>query len=293
MDARGHDPHVRARERQDVHAGLPLRRPPDGDARRLGRRPLDVLSRRLEDQGRRHPLRADRAARGQDADAGGVLLPPQHGAAVRLSGQRPALSRQLPLDDVQDDRAQVRAGSPARARARHPLHPPRRPRAELLDLGGPRGRLLPGRPLLGGRRRRRRPLRPAPRRRQRGRAADAAPDRDEGQHPRLHHRREGGQGAPDGLRPPGLQELRPARPDHQGGRRRGLRGHGHEPAARDRARAREARARGRLLRQAQALPERRLLLGPDLRGARAARSRCSRSCSRSRARAAGSPSGWR
>ena len=42
---------------------------------------------------------------------------------------------------------------------------------------------------------------------------------------------------------------------------------GHEPAAGDRARAREDRARGRLLRQAQALPERRLLLGPDLRGA--------------------------
>ena len=36
------------------------------------------------------------------------------------------------------------------------------------------------------------------------------------------------------------------------------------------------RARGRLLRQAQALPERRLLLGPDLRGAAACRSRCSR-----------------
>ena len=45
---------------------------------------------------------------------------------------------------------------------------------------------------------------------------------------------------------------------------------GTQPAARHRARAREARARGRLLRQAQALPERRLLLGPDLRGARPA-----------------------
>ena len=68
---------------------------------------------------------------------------------------------------------------------------------------------------------------------------------------------------------------------------------GRQPAARDRARAREDRARGRLLRRAQALPERRLLLGPDLRGARAAGRRCSRCCSRSRARAAGSPSGWR
>ena len=41
-----------------------------------------------------------------------------------------------------------------------------------------------------------------------------------------------------------------------------------QPADRDRDRAREAGARRRLLHLAQALPERRLLLGPDLRGAR-------------------------
>ena len=43
-------------------------------------------------------------------------------------------------------------------------------------------------PVLGGRRRRRRALRPAARRRQRAGAADAAPDRDQGEHPRLHRR---------------------------------------------------------------------------------------------------------
>ena len=43
---------------------------------------------------------------------------------------------------------------------------------------------------------------------------------------------------------------------------------GTQPAARHRARAGEDRARGRVLRLAQALPERRLLLGPHLRGAR-------------------------
>ena len=48
-----------------------------------------------------------------------------------------------------------------------------------------------------------------------------------------------------------------------------------------------------LLRRAQALPERRLLLGPDLRGARDAGRRCSRCCSPSRARAGGSRSGTR
>ena len=93
----------------------------------------------------------------EDADAGGVRLPPQHGAAVRLSGQRPALSRQLPEHAVQDDRAQVPAGPAAGEGARHPVHPARRPRAELLDVGGALGRLLAGRPVLGHRGRRRPP----------------------------------------------------------------------------------------------------------------------------------------
>ena len=94
--------------------------------------------------------------------------------AVRLPRQRPVLLGELPRDDVQDDRAEVRARPAARARARRPLHPPRRPRAELLDERGAQRRLLAGRPVLGGRRRRRRALRPAARRRQRGGAADAA-----------------------------------------------------------------------------------------------------------------------
>ena len=100
-----------------------------------------------------HAVPPDHPPDREDADAGGVRLPPQHGAAVRLSGQRPALPRQLPLDAVQDDRAQVRARSPARAGARRPVHPARRPRAELLDERGARGRLLAGRSVL----RRRRP----------------------------------------------------------------------------------------------------------------------------------------
>ena len=40
---------------------------------------------------------------------------------------------QLPLDDVQEDRGQVRARPAAGKGARRPVHPPRRPRAELLD----------------------------------------------------------------------------------------------------------------------------------------------------------------
>ena len=153
----------------------------------------------------------------EDADARRVRLPAHPGPPVRLSGQRPRVPRQLPVDDVQDDRAEVRARSPARARARHPLHPARRPRAELLDVRGAVGRHVAGRPVLRGRRGHRRALRPAARRRQRGGAADAAPHRVRGEHPRLHRGREERQRAAHGLRPPGLQELRPAGQDHQVG----------------------------------------------------------------------------
>ncbi len=104
----------------------------------------------------------------EDADARGVRVPPQHGPALRLSRQRPRLRGQLPRDDVQDDRAQVPARPAARAGARRALHPPRRPRAELLDERGARGRLAQVDPYsaVGGGHRG--ALRPAARRRQRG-----------------------------------------------------------------------------------------------------------------------------
>ena len=127
----------------------------------------------------------------EDADAGRVRVPAQHGPALRLPRQRPQLRGQLPGDDVQDDRAQVRARSAPRARARRALHPARRPRTERLHERGALGRLDPGRPLHGGRRRRRRALRPAARRRQRGRAADAHADRQRREHPRLPRGRQG------------------------------------------------------------------------------------------------------
>ena len=63
---------------------------------------------------------------------------------------------------------------------------------------------------------------------------------------------------------------------HQEARRRGVRGDRPQPEARHRRRAREARARRRVLHEPQALPERRLLLGADLRGAAAPDRRCSR-----------------
>ncbi len=75
-----------------------------------------------------------------------------------------------------------------------------------------------------------------------------------------------GQRPAAGLRPPGLQELRPAGQDHQADGRRGLRGHRQEPAARHRPQARGDRPLRRVLHLAPALPERRLLLGPHLPG---------------------------
>ena len=63
-----------------------------------------------------------------------------------------------------------------------------------------------------------------------------------------------------GLRPPRLQELRPARQARQGERRRGARRPRRQrPAARHRQGARAGRARRRLLHRAQAVPQRRLL----------------------------------
>ena len=79
VDRRDHDPHLRARERQGLHAGLPPRRPPDGDAAGLGRRAVDLLSRRQRHQGSGEPPHPDDPADRQDADARRLRLPPQHG----------------------------------------------------------------------------------------------------------------------------------------------------------------------------------------------------------------------
>ncbi len=188
VDVRDHPPHLRPREHQEVRRGLPLRRPPDGDAARHRRRALDLLP------GRQAHRRGAGAPHGrgapdrQDADAGRLRLPPQPRPALRLSRQRPLLPGQLPLDDVQDDRGQVRPGPAAREGSRRALDPARRPRAELLDQRGAQRRLLGRRPLLGRRRRRRRPLRPAARRRQRAGAEDARPHRQRRQHPGLPRR---------------------------------------------------------------------------------------------------------
>ena len=67
-------------------------------------RALDLLSGREEDRRRARAPHGRGPADREDADARRLRVPAQPRAALRLSGQRPVLPRQLPLDDVQDDR---------------------------------------------------------------------------------------------------------------------------------------------------------------------------------------------
>jgi citrate synthase len=73
-------------------------------------------------------------------------------------------------------------------------------------------------------------VRPAARRSERSGAANAGGDRIEGQCARVHPAGEGGRRqAADGLRAPGVQELRPAGADHQTDRDGSVRGDGKNP----------------------------------------------------------------
>jgi citrate synthase len=90
------------------------------------------------------------------------------------------------------------------------LHPARRPRAERLDLHRAARRLVRRQPLRLHRGRRRLPVGAGARRRERGGAQDAGGDRHARPHPGIRRQAQGQERSlpPDGLRPPGLQELR-------------------------------------------------------------------------------------
>jgi hypothetical protein len=121
---------------------------------------------------------------------------------------------------------------------------------------------------------------PGARRRQRGRGRHAAEDRRREPRPGVPDPRERQQGrrAAHGLRPPCLQELRPARDADPRNGAQGARQARPErqPAFRARIEAGGSRAQGRLLRQPQALPERRLLFRASSTARSASRARCSR-----------------
>ena len=115
---RGHVPHVHSRERpQAVLGGIPLRRPPDGDARVGGGRSVDLLPGR---QGHLRPgvaKQADHSPHRQDADSRGGSSPVQCRDAVRLPGQLARLLLELPVDDVEGRRAALRGRRRSLARA--------------------------------------------------------------------------------------------------------------------------------------------------------------------------------
>ena len=136
---RDHAPHDDPRDDQEVPGRLPLRCPPDGDADQHRGGALHGLSRSAKRARPEGARAADHAADRQDADHRGLRLPPQPRLPVRLSGQRPELHRELHEHAVEDGGAEVRRQSDHGARARHPVHPARRPRAELQHQRHARG----------------------------------------------------------------------------------------------------------------------------------------------------------
>ena len=110
---RRHVPHVHPRERpQAVPQGVPLRRPPDGDAGFRRGRPLDLLPQR---QGHLRPelaQQADHPADRQDADPGRRRPPLQRGHALRVPGQHAQVRPELPLHALEG------GGTPLRGRPR-------------------------------------------------------------------------------------------------------------------------------------------------------------------------------
>ena len=252
--ARGHEALLRR---------LPGHRPPDGDPVGDGAVAVQLLpaGARREEQGRAGG--DHRAPAVEDADHRRVLLQEVDRPAVRLPEEQPFLLRELPQHDVLGSGRTVRNRRGNRQGPEPAADPARRPRAELQHVDGAPGRQLAGQPVRVDLGRHLRALGPAARRRQRRGADDAAVDQGRRRRPEevRRPRQEEGLGLPaDGLRPPRLQELRPAREDHQG---RGRQGHEEDedagPAARHRQDAGRGGAVRPVLHRAQAVPERRLL----------------------------------
>ena len=190
--------------------------------------------------------------------------------AVHLSEERARLFDQFPAHVLRGAGGRVQAQPGAGARHGPHLHPACRPRAERLDLDGAACRLLGRQSVRLHRRRLRLPVGARAWRRQRSRAQHAARNRDRRAHSGIHQARQGQERSlpADGLRPPRLQELRPARQDHAEDLPRGLDRTRHQgrSAARCRHGAGKDRAARRLFRREEALSEHRLLFGHHAQG---------------------------
>ena len=190
VGARHHVPHVRAREREDLPPGLPVRRAPNVDAVQCGRGALELLSERQEHLRSGGAQPRDHSPDREAADARRVLVPAHQGAAVRLSGQRSLLRRELSEHGGAHDRATVRGAARVHASDGDPVHPARGSRAELLHQCGARGGLVARRSVLRSSGRHRGALRPAARRGERGGAPDDPGDRPREERAGVHQRGE-------------------------------------------------------------------------------------------------------
>ena len=122
-----HASHVDPREPEEIPRRVPPRCSSHGDAGLGGRGALDVLPECQEPCRRRRPAPSDCPDDRQDAYPGGIYLPAQPRAAIRLSRQRSWVRGELPQHDVQGDGAEALPESRSRAGDRRALHPPRGP----------------------------------------------------------------------------------------------------------------------------------------------------------------------
>ena len=213
----------------------------------------------------------DRPAAGQAADDRGVRLQEERRPAVPLPRQLARAGRELPADDVRLPGRALR-GRPDHGQGAGPAaHPARRPRAELLHLDRAPRRLRPGQPVRLGLRRHQRAVRPAARRRQPGRAGDAAADQGQRRRrrrvrrARSRTRRTVSSSWASGTASTRTTTRAPRssrRPPTSCSSKLGV----QDPLLDIALQLEQVALVRRLLRRAQALPERRLLHRPDLQG---------------------------
>ena len=211
----------------------------------------------------------------------------------------PQLLRELPQHDVLGPGRALRGRPGAREGAEPAPHPARRSRAELLDVDGAHGRQRARRtssprsragicalwgPLHGG----------ANQEVLEMLEAIHADGGDVEEVRRRWRRTRTADFTPDGLRPPRLQELRPAREDHQGRGRQGARQARQQRTRCSTSPRRSKRPRSRTATSSSASSTRTSTSTRASSTARwASRRTCSRCCSRSAACPAGSPTGRR
>ena len=178
-------PHDGQRADAVLHARLPPRRASDGGADRAWSARCRAFYPDSINLQRRAPARhlGDPPDR-QDADAGRDGLQVLDRPAVHVSAQRPVVRGELHADDVRDAVRGLQGQRRAGARARPHLHPARRPRAERVDVDGAAVRVVGHESVRRDRRRRRLPVGPGARRRQRSGAQHAL------RHPGAGRRRE-------------------------------------------------------------------------------------------------------